>query len=191
MSAAPRALLAALALVLVTPVAARAASEGGSGSELLFQTINLLIVLAVLVYFGRKPVRAYFATRRSGIQRELDSAAELLAAAEVRNSEIQRRLVDLQSELEEIRETARRRADDESERILAEARKQAERVRSDARAAVEQEIARARRQLRSEAVELAAQLAHQLLERSTAEGDRERLLDEFITRVETGPGAAA
>jgi len=181
--------LAALAVAGV-PGAAWAA-EGGGLADLLYQALNLAILLGVLIYFGRKPVMAYFASRRSDIKRDLDSAAELLAAAEARNSEIQRKLADLESEIEETRETARKRADEECERILAEARKAAERIRSDAHAAAEQELARARRELRAEAADLAVQLAGELLREQTGEGDRERLLDEFITRVESGTGATA
>jgi F-type H+-transporting ATPase subunit b len=182
---------AAGAAVLLLPGQALAAGDGGGLGALLYQALNLAIVLGILFYFGRKPVLEYFATRRSDIKRDLDTAAELLATAESRNSEIQRKLADLQGEIEESRETSRRRADEECERILAEARKAAERIRADAHAAAEQELTRAREALRAEAADLAIKLAAELLDQNVGEGDRERLLDEFITRIESGPGATA
>lgn len=177
--------------LLLAPATASAAGGGGGFSDLIYQGINLLIVLSIIVYFARKPVLEYFATRRSDIKRDLDTAGELLSAAEARNSEIQRRLADLESQIEEIRETSRRRADEESERILAEARRQADRVRTDAQAAAEQELLKARRALRVEAADLAARLADQLLNENIGESDRDRLLDEFITRVESTPASSA
>jgi F-type H+-transporting ATPase subunit b len=183
--------ICAATFVTLAPASALAASEGNALTEMLWQALNLVIVLGVLIYFGRKPALEYFATRRADIKRDLDTAAELLAAAEHRNAEIQRKLADLSSEVEETRETSRRRADEECERILAEARKAAERIRTDAHAAAEQELARARRELRAEAADLAVRLAGDLLRQNVGDSDRERLLDEFITRVESGPGAAA
>lgn len=157
--------------------------------EAVYQGINLLIVLGLIVYFGRGPITEYFKTRREGIQTDLSEAAELLTAAEQRNAELQRRLVDLTSEVEEIREGASRRAEQEAERILAEARATADRIRSDAQAAVDQELRRAQAELREEAADLALEIAAKKLTDTVSDSDRERLMDEFITRVEPGNAA--
>ena len=159
--------------------------------ETIFQGVNLAILLGVLFWVGRRPISEFFASRRDGIRSELDAAGELLAEAEQRNSELQRRLVDLSSEVEEIREAAGRRAEDEAERILADARASAERIRRDAQAAIDQELRRAQAELREEAADLAIELAARKLESQVAENDRERLMDEFITRVEPGAGEGA
>jgi len=176
---------AALAALVASP--ALAASGGDDvGMTLFWQAVNLLLLIGVIVWAGRGPVMAFFADRRSQIQTDLDEAARLLTEAEHRNSELQRRIVDLGSEIEDIRETTRARAEEESERILAEAGKAAERIRSDATAAVDQELRRAQIELRDEAASVALDAAADILREQIAEGDRDRLLDEFITRVEPG-----
>jgi len=157
---------------------------------LVWQGVNLVLLIAVLVYFARKPVMQFFGERRERITSELDSAAELLSQAEQRNSAISRKLVDLESQVEEIQETTRRRAGEESERIIAEAHRSAERIRSDAHGAIEQELARAQRELRIEAGNLAIEVAAEMLREKISDSDRERLVDEFITRVEPGNGRA-
>lgn len=172
-------------------VGAAYAASGGDADhdpikEVAYQTLNLAIILGVLFYFGREPIREFFATRRAAIQTELAESAALLQAAEQRNAELQRRLVDLSSEVEEIREGAARRAEDEAERILSDARATAERIRSDAHAAVDQELRRAQTELRQEAADLALEIAARKLSEHVGEGDRERLMDEFILRVEPG-----
>lgn len=161
------------------------ASQADVLRETGWQAFNLVLVLALLVYFARKPIADYFASRRQGIQTQLAQAAELLTAAEHRNSDLQRKLVDLNAELDTIRETAGRRAEEEAMRIVAEARATAERIRRDAQAAVDQELRRAQAKLREEAAELALELAARKLEAGVNDGDRDRLVDEFITRVET------
>jgi F-type H+-transporting ATPase subunit b len=173
----------------VAAASEEAHAAGWDWEEMGYLTLNLAILLVVLVYFARKPIREFFAARRDQIEGDLDAAATLLSQAEARNSEIQRRLVDLESQLEEIRETTRRRAEEESERILAEAHKSAERIQHDAAAAVDQELMRAQRALRAEAADLALQLAADILRQQVGDADRERLLDEFITRVEPGTEA--
>jgi F-type H+-transporting ATPase subunit b len=190
---APSALSVLWSTLILSAPAALAADDahGGGGNEMMWQAVNLALVLGVLFYFGRKPVVSYFADRRDQINNDLESAASLLSEAEVRNSEIQRRLVDLDSQLEDIRETTRRRAEEESERILAEAHATASRIQSDAAAAAEQELTRAGRVLRAEAAELALELAGSILREQVTDSDRDRLVDEFITRVEPGPEAGA
>jgi len=154
--------------------------------DVLFQTLNLGLLLAVLIYFGRKPIADFFADRREGIATELSDAADLLNQAEQRNSALQRRLVDLGSEDDGIREDAAQRAEEEAERILADARASAERIRRDAQAAVAQELRRAQAALRDEAADLAMDIAARKLSEQVGDADRERLVDEFITRIEPG-----
>jgi F-type H+-transporting ATPase subunit b len=184
-----------LTVGLAAAVAQAAGAEHKSQAEILretgWQAFNLIVILAVLVYFGRKPIADYFAARRQGIQTQLAQAAELLSQAEHRNSELQRRLVDLASELESIREASGRRTEDEAMRILAEARAAAERIRRDAQAAVDQELRRAQAKLRDEAADLALELAAKKLSAAVGDADRDRLVDEFITRVEPGATGGA
>jgi F-type H+-transporting ATPase subunit b len=177
-------------LVLASTEPAQAAGGGGEDAlrQTAWQAFNLVLLIGVIVWAARGPVMSFFGERRNQIQNDLDDAARLLSEAETRNSELQRRIVDLGSEVEEIRETTRARAEEESERILAEARKAAERIRADATAAVEQELRRARRELRDEAASLALTAAADILRDEIAESDRDRLLDEFITRVEPSNG---
>ena len=179
-----RALANALPFTVLLASPARAAADG-----LLFPTINFVLLFAVLFVLLRKPVRTYFDVRRNAIRVELQEAAALKKEAETRYAQWQRRLNDLQDELDAIRRTARERADAERESLLADARKSAERIRQDAAAAVDQEVRRARARLHGEASELAVELAAGILREQVTEGDRDRLLDEFIGRIERAPGA--
>jgi F-type H+-transporting ATPase subunit b len=184
-----RSLATALLLLIAAP--ALASSGGEEGHLPVFELINFALLVAILVYFGRKPMRDMFATRRETIAKDIETASALLDQAEARNAEWQRKLADLDSELEDLRATARRRAEEERERILAEASEAAERIQRDAVASVEQELRRAQEALREEAASLATELAAGMLREHVSDGDRERLVDEFISRVAaTGADAA-
>ncbi len=176
--------LLTVALAAAGPALAAGGAEHDIMRDLVHPALNLLLLLAVIIYFARKPIRAFFGDRRIQIQDELRRAAELKAEAEVRYTDWQRRLTDLDAELETIRATARERAEAERERIVADAEAAAERIRSDAHAAVDQELRRARERLREEASELAIEIAAERLEEQLTDDDRSRLLDEFVQRIE-------
>jgi F-type H+-transporting ATPase subunit b len=185
---------AAAVLALLAPAAAFAAEGGGHGGgneamTLFWQGVNLVILLGVLVYLARDPIRAFFAERRDTVKRDIDSAAEVLSEAERRLADWQARADRLDAEVEEIKQSARQRAAAESEHILSDAEAAAERIRNDAKAAVDQEVSRARAALRAEAGELATKLAGDLLRANVTEADQQKLVDEFVARVESS-GAA-
>jgi F-type H+-transporting ATPase subunit b len=183
--------IAVAGCLLAGPAAAASGEGHGGPGDLLYPVLNLLVLLGVLLYVGRRPVQGFFADRRAKIQEDLDSAAGLLASAESRHAQLQRQLTRLDQELERIRAGARERAEQERARILADAAAAAERIRSEARAAVARETQRARETLRDEAAELALELAAERLREEVTEADRDRLLDEFVARIErrdAGPG---
>jgi F-type H+-transporting ATPase subunit b len=180
---------ALLVISIAAPASPALASEG-EGGDLLFGSLNLLLLIAVLVYFARKPVLDFFNERRSKIQDDLHAAAELRREAEERYAAWQRKLVDLEEEIERIRAASRERAQSERENIITDANATAERIRSDATAAIDQELRRSRDVLREEAADLAVELAENLLRDHVTDADRERLVTEFIERIEraSAPG---
>ena len=176
--------LLTVALAAAGPALAAGGGEHDIMSKLVHPALNLLLLLAVILYFARKPIRAFFGDRRIQIQDELRRAAELKAEAEARYTGWQRRLANLDAELETIRATSRERAEAERERIVADAEAVAERIRSDAHAAVDHELRRARERLREKASELAIEIAAERLEEQLTDDDRSRLLDEFVQLIE-------
>jgi F-type H+-transporting ATPase subunit b len=188
-----RTALAGLALALL-PVAARAASEGGEhgagGMTLVWHALNLLILIGILVYFGRGPIAAFLNARRAQIEDGIQSAGRELAEAEKRLAACEQRAAQLDAELDEIRRVVREQAEGERDRLLAEAQATSERIRRDAVAAAEQEVRHARDRLRTETVDLAVKLASEILRGQVNDADRKRLVDDFVQGVEQAPGDA-
>lgn len=175
--------------VTAPPAFAAGDGSGPSAAELMWQGVNLILLLGVLVYFARKPMTQYFADRRSQIKNDIQSADDLLAQSRKQFAQWQGKLSELEAEVQTIREETRQRAEDEREQIIAAAHDSAERIKADAVAAIDQELRRAHVELREEAANLAVDLAGRLIDEQVDDLDRERLLDEFITHVE--PNGAA
>jgi F-type H+-transporting ATPase subunit b len=181
------ALLTAL-LVLAVASPAAAAEEGGGLMDFVWEAGNLLLLVGVLVYLGRKPVLNYLSERRQRIQDNLASSEQLLKDAEDRLAEWTQRAGKLDVEIEELRQMARERAEQEKAQILEDARTTAERIKRDASSGVDREIERAKQALREEAADLSVELAGKLLQEQVTDGDRDRLVDEFVADVEAGGG---
>jgi len=176
-------ILASLALALVAQPAF-AEGEAGHGGSFYWQVANAVLLLAVLIYFGRKPVLAYLAGRRDTISKNLDSSAQLLSESEQRLAEWSRKAAQLDQEVAGIRAATQRAAEAERDRILADAQATADRIRQSAGAAAERELRQARAALRREAADLAVELAGRILRQQVNDADHTRLVDEFIGRIE-------
>ena len=170
--------------VLLT--AAPALAAGGDEINVWWEAFNIILLVSVLVFVSRKPVMAFLATRRTRIQDEIEASQRMLAEAEAKLDEWSGKAARLESDIAEIRQLTHERAARERTRILEEADRAAERVRHDAESAVERELGRARQTLREEASDLAVELAGKLLSGQVTDADRERLVDEFVTKLENG-----
>jgi F-type H+-transporting ATPase subunit b len=185
-----RAFLPALLLLLAASPAA-ASEEGGGLMDFVWEAGNLLLLLGVLVYLGRKPVLNYMSERRQRIQDNLANSERLLKEAEARLAEWNHKASKLDGEIEELRQMARERAEQERAKILEDARATAERIRRDAASGVDREVERAKQALRDEAADLSVELAVELLQEHVTAGDRDRLVDEFVTEIEASAGTPA
>lgn len=180
-----RQILLVFALVLVAPAAAHAASDL---AEFAWKVGNTALLLGVLYYVGRKPVRNYLAERRDTVRNQIETSEKLLKDAEGRLAEWTRRAESLDAEVAAIRESARKAAEQEAAAIVADAEATARRIRENAAGAAESELRRARESLRREAAELAVGMAERLLREQVTDADRDRLVDEFVERVRAEGG---
>lgn len=165
-----------------------AAAEAAHKREFTYEVINLAILIAALVYFARKPVQSYLATRRDTIAKNIASSEQLLKDAERKLGEWNARAARLDADVEAILESTRKSAETEKSRILVDAEATAARIRQNASGVVERELRAARETLREEAAELAVSLAGKLLREQVNAADRDRLADEFIAKIESGAG---
>lgn len=189
------AMLRILPLALAIALAPAAAHASGPAEEAFFDIVlkglNLVLIAGVIVYFGRDPIRRFFSGRRQTITHDLDQASKLLSDAERKYAEWEQRMAGLDAELAEIRQQTRDMAELERQRILADTVASAERMRRDTAAALEQELRRARAELRAEAADLAVTLAGRLLRDRITPADGEKMIDEFVTKLEQVRGSTS
>lgn len=168
-------------------LASPAFAEGSAKMDLIWQWINFVLLIGILVFVARKPIRGFLALRRHTIQQNLEQSRTMLESAEAKLKEWTDKVERLDEIVFEMERAATERTAKERDQILVQAEAAANRIKADARTVIEQELLRARAELRTEAANLAIDLAAKLLESKVSSADQERLVGEFIAKLEALP----
>lgn len=146
---------------------------------------NFALLAGGLVYFLRKPLSEYLASRGEQISRDLVTAAELKATATAQLAEIDHKLKLLPAELEALKQRGAEEVKAEEARIRADAEKDRARLLEQADREIGMRVQTARRDLTELAAELAVTAAKERLRRETSDADQLRLIDRYVSQVRT------
>lgn len=162
-----------LALLVAAPL--MIAASGGSGwgwIETAGRWFNLAVLVGIIAYFLRAPLRQFLADRKRGIQEDISSAGRALQEAEERLSVVQGQVRGLDEERAAMRKATAEEAEGERLRVLERAQRDVDRLTRRAETEIQLLTRVARNELRSHAADLAVGLARQKLSQElTAEED--------------------
>ena len=167
-------------------LATEASREGGFGFNfdvLETNLINLVIIIAVLFYFGRGFLGKILTERRTSIEQAILEAEKRQKDAAAALAEQQQKLTQAQAEAERIRTAAEQTAVKAKEAILAQAAQDVERMKATAGQELEAEQERAIAQLRSAVVSLALERVESQLKTSLDDSAQNQLIDRSIALV--------
>ncbi|OGP55733.1 MAG: hypothetical protein A2V67_13425 [Deltaproteobacteria bacterium RBG_13_61_14] len=148
---------------------------------------NFLILVTILWYFGRGPLKEHLVQRRAGLAEAIAEAERQKLAAEDRHQEYREKLDRIGEEMAGLKQAMREEAEREKERILAAARDEAARIRHEAEFTSRQELSKARAALREEAAALTVELAEKVIRQVINDQDQERILRDYLGREELKP----
>jgi len=185
----------AAAIAVLVPAAALAAGGGDTHHDpghttpaqwwmMAFMFINFGLFVALMVRFARAPLRDYLVDRRKELVEAMAEAARAKEDADRTRREYEEKLAGLADVKRELIEEIGRIAEADRERMLVEAREGADRMKQDSELTARSDFERARRELREEAARLATELASTQIQQRLDEGERHRLLGEFLKQVE-------
>jgi F-type H+-transporting ATPase subunit b len=181
-----------LVLTLVVAVPAFSATGGGGeahGPDLkafLWQVVNFAILVAILLFFARKPIRDLLKNRTESIQKSIEEAREAREKAEEALAKVEERLKEKDREVADILATAERSGLKEREAIIEEGERLSRKIVEQARANIEYELKQAREAIKAEAVELAMELAEKKIREKLSEEEQKRLFEESLKKLESG-----
>jgi len=177
-------------LILVLGAVATASASSGGGEEsswtpwlLLWRVVNTLALIALLVYFLKKPLVTFFAERKDQIRRDLTEALEQREAALQLLAEYKEKIAGMEKELERMQIELRKSAESDSEKVMANAERMSVAIVESAKMTAEQEVRKAHESLKNEAVELAVQMAETMIREKISEKDRKRIVEDYLVKV--------
>jgi F-type H+-transporting ATPase subunit b len=151
--------------------------------DVTYQAVNLTILLLVLVYYLKQPVKNFLIERRGIIGNEIDDAQKTIAEAKKIHAEYEEKLKHLDAEIKSLKESIKEQGEVERKEILRQAAIASEKIRAEARESIELESARARRAIQSQAITLAIDIAEDLIKQNLSSSDKDKMIEKFVERM--------
>lgn len=163
-----------------------ATEEGGFGLNFdLLETnlINLVIVIGVLIYFGKKFLGSTLTSRRERIEEAIQDAEERKKKAAAGLAEQQQNLAQAQAKAEQIIADAHANAEKAKDAILQQAEADIERLKASAAQDMSSQQERVLRELRQQVTEMAMARAKEQLPERLNDDLQHRLIDKSIAML--------
>ena len=166
------------------------ASEGGSESgggrqlwDMAWRVVNFLILAALLWKLLADKIKSFFVDRRVEIAEMLQEADKAKVEAETQYTEYQKKLENVEQDINEIREAIMGELENEKARIIEEGKAAAERIVEQAKWSAEQEVLKAKKELRNQVVDMAGDMAASLVTKSMTPEDQKNIVEEYLDKV--------
>ncbi len=158
-------------------------SSFDKGKDLIWRTMNFVVLAGVLIYLLKKPVANGLASRRQGIKDELDDLDKRKQAAEDELRQYQEKLSRLDKEIEKIVADYIKEGEAAKEKIIEEAKASAEKLQQQAKKNIEHEFEKARQELKADMADQAVAMAEELVKKNIKDEDQERIVTEYLEKV--------
>ena len=145
--------------------------------------IALFFLFLILSYFLFNPARAMLNGRREKIQGELESAKQDMEYAQALKAEYEEKLKGIEKEAEGILSEARRKAVNNENRIIAEAKEEAARIIERARVEAELEKQKLSDDVKKEIISVASLMAGKVVSASIDTTVQNQLIEETLKEM--------
>lgn len=164
-------------------------ASGGAGdpfnwSYVFKHTVNLFILIIILVYFLKSPVKNFLMERRGEIAKKIEDSRKEITEAKQTYELYMEKMSNLENEIKELKDTIKKEAEIERQEIIRQAEISAAKMREDARETIKTEAAKAKQEIQNEVVTLAVKLAEDILKNNLGESDNKRMIEKFVQEVD-------
>jgi F-type H+-transporting ATPase subunit b len=169
-------------------VFAEEAAHGGH-EEITFmgdwlpRLVNFGIIAAVVVYFARKPIRDFFASRSAEIAKAMQDSKEARERAVAALADMEHKIKEMETETGRLVADAQARGEKDRQALIEEGRKVAQDVQAQVKQGIDIELHKAKAALAAEASLLSLDLAEGRIKEKIGKQDHERIVKEYITKV--------
>ena len=166
------------------------ASSGGHGAETytfmadwLPLLVNFTIIVGLLVYFLRKPVRDMFRSRTETIAKAMEESREARERAVAALADMERKAREMEAETRTLIADAQARGEKDRQALVEEGKKIARDIQDQIKTGTDIEVQKAKAELAAEAAVLAVDLAEGKIKSTITKQDHERIVKDYISSV--------
>ncbi len=165
-------------------------AEEAAAHESLFddykwKIVNFAILVAVLVWFLKKPLKEFLRKRTETIEKTLKEATEAKELAQKALAAVEDRLKLKDKEIQEILSRSQGSAVGEKEALIKQGEQMKEKILEQARNNIDYEVRLAKESIKAEAAGIALELAEKKLRDKLTKEEQIRLIEESLKRMET------
>jgi F-type H+-transporting ATPase subunit b len=153
--------------------------------ELIYKTINFVILVGGLGYVLRKPLAEFFSSRSSSIQKSLDEGRKALAASQAELQAVEEKLRGLEAEIAAFKASAVREMEADRQRLQQTIAEEAARIVESARAQTDTAVRGAKLELKNFAARKAVAQAEELIRARLDDSGRRRLVTQFVASLQS------
>lgn len=177
-------------MIILTPALVLAADNGHGEAHaaevpkvVLYQLINIVILMAGLVYFTKDKIVSFFAERKAAYAAAAEKSAFAREQAEREFVDIKTKLSQLETTRAESLRKAQVHAAELKKQVTDEASAVSKRISEDAHLTAKLEIERAQRDLRTQLLKDSVDAARLVLTKDIGAADQAKLQKDFINHV--------
>lgn len=142
--------------------------------------VNFLLLLGLIVFFGRKNVGRFLENRKTHLTEEMNEAQALKEESEARYRECMSRLECLDQEMADLKAEVLNAAKLEKDRIIQAAEERIARMEADFEFVAGQKTTQLRMDLSREVVQVSLGAAEQEIARELTDQDKSRLQQRYV-----------
>lgn len=150
----------------------------------LASVVNFVLLVAILVYLLRKPIKSFLIDRSETIEKNLRESEALREEALTLLQSYQTKMSRLSQEVDAIMERAKKEGEKEKERILERAEKMSQKIIDDAKRSAERQAQEMRKNIEKQFMEQALKTAKVEITKKVSKDEHQMFVDDFISKLE-------
>lgn len=177
-------------VICITAASSAFASSGGHGDvhytfmgDWLPLIANFAIIVGLLVYFLRKPVRDMFRNRTETIAKALEESRDARERAVAALADMEKKMREMEAETRGLITEAQARGEKDKQALVEEGKRIAKDIQEQVTTGTDIEVQKAKAALAAEAAVLAVDLAEGKIRSAIGKQDHERIVKEYIGKV--------
>jgi F-type H+-transporting ATPase subunit b len=172
--------LAALAVFCPDALAAEETADWRPLFDLIMRWLNFVIIAVVLIKFGRKPIKDFFANRREEIDYQIKKYEKQKEAATEKIQEAIKILEDSTDRFEQVKQRIINDGERKKQQIIEKAQEESRLMLEGTQRKIQNQIVEARNVIRSELVDTAIALAEKKLPEEITAADEQKLIENYM-----------